>query len=285
MKAVLSFENLNKDLLKLLIERLQYLDIEIKGVVSHRRSRNKINEFLPNARFYAFSLFTENITWQYTLDLDLFNKIINPILTQALPMTERYPGFGTGSIESVNRLLWEFTTAKDILDKIKPDIVLFFKEPESALEFMLYKLCKHFNIRTLMTRSGLFTHSRTVADNFENPLLNKDGSLGDGILSLSNDTFKENFELHPKSQNSISEIQSRNGSYQPIYMQHQNIDFSFTRFFKYYKNRGGLIRKFGEGIQPRDGLLFKYRLYRKYNKLSTKSLPNNNGFLTIETFK
>ena len=272
MTAFLAYINLPVQYLEYLITKLNEMGIEVKGIASHRSGRQRTLDKYPQLRYYSMASFNDFTTWEAPFDEGLFRQVIGPDLEEVLPISDRYPSFGNGSIESMNRVFWEFSLANKALSEVRPDLLLFFKEPESVLEYMLYKLAKHLGIKVLMTRATTFTHSRGVADNYELPLLSKDLTITPGTIDIGDKTG-----LHPQSENILKKVSAMESSYMPNYMKAQNIDFSFLSFLNYYSQFHNIKLLIADGLRQKQGHLYRFRLYNKYQKLVSEVIPEKNS--------
>lgn len=270
--AVLSYSRMPEDSLYELRDGLSELNIGIAVITSHVGEELAIQRVFPNVVHYPWGAYSYDIPWVEPFDHELYENLLAPRKATALPLFERYGPFEGGSMEAETRAAHDFSRAQQIIEKHSPDLVLFAKQPENGLEYMLYILARHHGIQTLMTRSGAFGHSRTVSTTLEDPILTADWKPHPSTVPICN-LQGPGTQLHPKTQEEINRVRSLGNDYRPGYM----LDKTDGRQW-----RDTLKALFAQSTSPKhmlrfllhhaDGPIFKKRLFDRYMCLATAEI-------------
>src|SRR6056297_3500329 len=98
-RALLATVNNSLEQLQWLYKRLKDLDVEIVAGIGHRGMAENFSRAFSGAQYRPISLFDGGSPWRYPLDLDEFYATVGSELDISLPLCERYPPAGSGTIE------------------------------------------------------------------------------------------------------------------------------------------------------------------------------------------
>lgn len=294
MKAVISYARLPEKELLYFKQELDKRLIHVSAVVTHSGELKHGRKILPQASFYVIDDYNNAHAWDaksdyfdYTrplkykadwtspLDLDLYNQIVLPNLQMYLPIVERFVPYEGGSMEAETRLLFDFSKAHEIIRELKPDILLFYLEPQTGLENMLYVLGKHFNIPCIVVRVGIFRHSCGVSLSYDAPLLDEAWNPHPDTLVVGNEIDAVS-GMHPRTKQLIEKIQDTKQKYKAGYMYGLNLIKSPKELIKHsWKSKVDWKRWWMFGVNPPFGNWFKYKLYQKYRS-AMQPIPSHN---------
>jgi len=257
------------------------LNICVKAILTHPGEEHIINGIFPKTEHCVWYSYRFNHTWQAPLDINLYNEVIGPFKSTALPLVERYNPFEGGSIEAETRTAHEFSVACYLIDKHSPDIILFGKTPEAGIEYMLYRLARHFLIPVFFTERGVFGRSRTVSTRIATPLLDKNWNASETVIPICN-LDNPGKEFHRDTVAEIEKIRKLDTSYAPDYMRNiitNNLSGSLKRSAIKDIIRPQKILSFfsGQFVSP----VYKFLLYRNYIKRALQMSDIDWGDLNI----
>jgi hypothetical protein len=276
-KAILNYAQMPEDALRSFRDGVSDLAIDVTGITSHQGEQPRIQRVFPNAKHYVWEAYRYRFGWTEPFDIELYETLLARHKAVVLPLVERYAPFEGGSIEAETRASQDFSRAQHILDQHQPDIVLFAKQPEAGLEYMLYLLARHYGIMTVMTRHGAFPHSRVVSLLLEDPILTKDWRASASIVPISDLAGAEQ-TFHWRTEEEIARIRNLGDKYLPDYM-HDKIDE--PRWIDALRAISTSSRTpkqvLGSVIRPAAGPIFKKTLYDRYARLATSDIDSRGG--------
>lgn len=185
-KAIISYARLFENHMTRYKQGLSDLGIDVKWIAHLPAERNDATKIFPKAKQAVWSSYRYGIPWTTHFDKKLYDELIGPRKEEALPMVDRYGPYHGGSHEAENRLSQDFSIAQHMIDDAHPDMVIFSKYPESALEYCLYHIANHYGIKTVFSRKGVFGHSRVICTDIYSPILDKNWEPHKSIIPICN---------------------------------------------------------------------------------------------------
>lgn len=248
---------------------LRELDIEVCAVTSHACEAPVVERAFPQSLHYHWAAFRTLRKWDEPFDALLYERVIGPHRSEALPIVERYGPFEGGSIEAETRLMHDFSRADFLINTCNPDVLLFAKEPESGLEYMLYRIGKERGIKTIFSIGlGCLQHLQAAGTELHEPLLDEDWSPAPHVIPLNEEKDKGQ-GLHPKTIEMIERIRSEESTYIPDYMKGKIVDKPFLELVRTLGQRLAHPRGlYSDLLRRQDGPLFKYSLLKRYAKFA-----------------
>lgn len=275
---VLNFARVSGESLRQLNVDLIRMGFKISAVTSHAVERHKVFDVLGGVEHYSWVGYRSKAEWRERFNAELYKEVVSDKVSEILPLVERYSPFEGGSLEAETRVMQEFCRAESIIKKHNPAIVLFAKQPESALEYMLYLLSRHFNIPVLMTKGAGFRHSRVLCTRIDGGILTKSLEVDPSIVvpRVSTSGVMSKFtraEIERIRSNSLSYVPSHvldkrsgGGWLGAVFSMLQQIS-SPKAFFRYL-------------IKRDSGPLFKRQLYLHYLR-HVKPVPDVKGVCSV----
>lgn len=270
IRAIISLINASTSQLQWMKTELASLNINVVGGIGHRSLEERFRIEYPESAFHPISMFNTPLEWKQPVTDIPLHGLDAVDIEAALPMTERYPPHGGGSMEAITRLIYEFSIANNILDEAYPDVILFVKEPEAPLEFAVYKLAQRYGIPTILTRASLGPSTRLAGMNFEDPVLDENGEKSGSAINLgSHRTQDAEFRGQSPTYELIKEIQNSSGSFEHSYMKRQKFRFKKSDLILDAIREQSLYELLNGGLMPSYGPLLKLRLLSAHNRLTT----------------
>lgn len=268
MKAILSYSRLPyKDLIRLK-KGFDKLNIQIKWITSHNQEQSQASKIFPDANQFRWASYRFNESWLSRFDKDLFDALLGTRKNIALPVVERYGPHEGGSLEAEMRLMHDFSLAHNMINDAQPDLVIFEKSPESGIEYCLYLLSKHFGIKTVFTRKGIFPHSCIFCTDMDTAILDKNWRPMETIVPVCNLKNPGN-ELSSLTIQKIKEIRKGDQYSIPDYMRNQGVSASNQNKLVKFNPKYSLVG-FIKGLQKKGtGDFFKKRLLSYSENLVT----------------
>jgi hypothetical protein len=268
--AILSFAMLPSEELVRLRGALDGYDIAVPAIASHLSQRGTIRKTFEQAEHYAWASYRYDITWDEKLDLKRFTEIAGDPATY-LPVFDRYGPYEGGSIATMTRALHDFSRAEQIIAKHRPDIVMFVNQPESGLEYMLYRIALHENIPIMLTRNGAFFHARIAATRYDGPIIGEDGLPAPAIIPLH--MAGGEGTLSTASQAEVDKVIHGTRTYKPGYLKYRP---NFRKKLRRLRTEGHPFRpeklkKIADISQS--GFVFKRLLKSRYKRYCTPLDP------------
>lgn len=293
MNAVICYARLPEQELSMFKQELDKRRLDVRAVVTHSGEIKHGKKILPTASFYIiddynnpfawdgkaeYFFYTRKLSfkadWNAAFDMDLYNTLVRPNILMYLPIVERFSPFEGGSMEAEIRLMFDFSKAHELIRNSKPEIVLFYLEPQTGLENMLYVLAKHYKIPCIVVRVGIFRHSCGVSRSFEAPLLDENWQPHPDTLVIGNNIDAQH-KMHERTVALVNKIKDKAVKYKAGYMYGLNLIKSKKELIRHtWNSLLEMKRLIHFGLNPPMGILFKYNLHKKY-KSAIQEMPKD----------
>ena len=269
-KAILSYARMPECALTELRDGLEDLGIEIRAITSHGSEAPKLHRLFPQIYHYPWASYRTAASWNEPFDPDLYERAVGPYRNEALPLVERYGPFEGGSIEAETRLMHDFSRADHLINTIQPDLLLFAKQPESGLEYLLYRIGKERGIRTIfsITLGGL-RHLQAAGTELNQPLLDENWNPAAHVIPIGGQQ-NEQAQPGPLTTEMVEKIRNENIDYAPDYMKGKIVEKPFLELLKALASRSINPRNlWNDLLRQQDGPVFKYNLLKSYERGAT----------------